>query len=265
MMTHEEANDLLATYALDAVVGDEHEQIEAHLIECPRCRADLDAYRDVAAAMGNSVEPLPAGLWESISSHLPERHDDVAPPMPRLVFSDGTLSELRAGAGVGAGAGAGVRSRRSVLAVVGAFAVAAAAVAAVLGIGLVRADNKVDQEQVALAQAAPSALVTALETPGHKVVNLSNASQGKVAQFVMADGRGYLVSSKLHHLSADQTYQLWGVVNGRSISLGLLGQSPEQSTFTLAGAMQPSQLGITIEPAGGSVVPSSPMVASGVV
>jgi anti-sigma-K factor RskA len=255
MMTHEEANDLLATYALDAVIGDEHEQIETHLLECPRCRADLDAYRDVAAAMGNSVEPLPEGLWESISSHLPERSDDVRPPMPRLVFSDGTLSEPATG----------VRSRRSVLAVVGAFAVAAAAVAAVLGIGLVRAENRADQEQVALGQATPSALVTAFETPGHKVVNLTDSGRVKVAQFVMADGRGYLVSSKLRHLSADQTYQLWGVVNGRSISLGLLGQAPEQSTFTLAGDMQPSQLGITIEPAGGSVVPSSPMVASGLV
>src|SRR5580698_2120879 len=194
MMTHDEANDLLATYALDAVIGDEHEQIEAHLLECPRCRADLDAYRDVAAAMGNSVEPLPDGLWESISAHLPERQDDAPPRMPRLVFSDGMPSEP----------GAGVRSRRGVLTVVGAIAVAAAAVAAVLGIGLVRADNKVNQEQVAIGQNTPSALVTALETPGHKIVNLTNASHGKVAQFVMADGRGYLVSSKLRHLSADQ-------------------------------------------------------------
>src|SRR5580700_6336632 len=151
MMTHEDVSELLASYALDAVVGDEVDEIELHLTECPRCRADLDAYRDVAAAMGNSVEPLPDGLWESITAHLPERDDDERPPMPHLVFSEGMPSEP----------GTGVRSRRGVLAVVGAFAVAAAAVAAVLGIGLVRADNKVDQEQVALGQGTPSALVTA--------------------------------------------------------------------------------------------------------
>ena len=52
---------------------DEHELIEAHLAECPRCRAELDAHREVAAALGNSVEPLPEGLWSSIASALPPR------------------------------------------------------------------------------------------------------------------------------------------------------------------------------------------------
>ena len=73
MMTHEEASELLAVFALDAVDSDEHEQIEAHLAECPRCRAELDAHREVAAALGNSVEPLPEGLWSSIASRLPPR------------------------------------------------------------------------------------------------------------------------------------------------------------------------------------------------
>ena len=88
MITHEEANELLASFALDAVDGDEHGRIEQHLAECPRCRAELDAFRDVAAAMGNSVEPLPEGLWSNISSRLPERQGEEPPPMPRLVHEE---------------------------------------------------------------------------------------------------------------------------------------------------------------------------------
>ena len=52
----------------------------------PRCRAELDGLREVAAAIGNTVEPLPEGLWSNIASRLPERpDDDESPPMPRLV------------------------------------------------------------------------------------------------------------------------------------------------------------------------------------
>ena len=85
MMSHQEAAELLAVFALDALEGDEHELIEAHLAECPRCRAELDAHREVAAALGNSVEPLPEGLWSSIAGALPPHRDQEPPPMPTLV------------------------------------------------------------------------------------------------------------------------------------------------------------------------------------
>ena len=97
MMSHEEAAELLAVFALDAVEPDEHELIEAHLAECPRCRAELDAHREVAAALGNSVEPLPEGLWSSIASALPPRRDEEPPPMPTLV-RDHTADETAAAA-----------------------------------------------------------------------------------------------------------------------------------------------------------------------
>ena len=54
-MTHDEVSELLGAFALDAVDGEEYEQIEAHLSECPRCRAEVDAHREVAAALGNRL------------------------------------------------------------------------------------------------------------------------------------------------------------------------------------------------------------------
>ena len=96
--------------------------------------------------------------------------------------------------------------------------------------------------------APPAAVVAALETPGHKVVNMEGANHVRVAQFVIADGRGYLVTSTLPALSADHTYQLWAVINGQTISLGLMGQRPNQTTFTLAGSPSVSRLAITVEP-----------------
>jgi anti-sigma factor RsiW len=269
MMTHDETVEILATYALDAVDGDERTAIEQHLAECPRCRAELDSWREVATALGNSVEPLPEGLWNSIASRLPDRSDEARPPMPQLVRSDSegaVENEAVEGDELATRrARRGTQSRGRLAGVIAAV-VGVAAVVAFLGVSLVHANDQVSNLQQAVNHSnPPSSVVTALETPGHKVVNLEGPNHAQLAQFVVADGRGYLVSSKLPALSSNQTYQLWGVVDGQPISLGLLGQNPHRSTFTLAGSKSASVLGLTVEPAGGTVVPSQAMVAKGVV
>jgi anti-sigma factor RsiW len=263
MMSHEEAYELLAVFALDAVDEAEHEQMEAHLAECPRCRAELDAHRQVAAALGNSVEPLPEGLWASIAGALPPRPDEEPPRMPSLLRR-GTVDKVP----VAAFRPPRTRPRgfRGRIISVASVAVACAAAAIVLGVNLADTDNQVAHLQGAIGETAHTTVLAALETPGHKVVNLKTAGGHQVAEFVvLPSGQGYLVDSRLPELSTRETYQLWGVVDGQTISLGLLGRSPDLVTFTLAGAPRASRLGITAEPTGGSVVPSGAMLASGTV
>jgi anti-sigma-K factor RskA len=255
-MSHDEASELLGAYALDAVDGEELVSLEVHLETCPRCRAELDSLHEVAAAIGTSVEPLPEGLWSSIVSRLPEAEEP--PPMPRLTREG--RSPFRPPAARRS------RRRRNAVATLGAVAVAAAAVAVVLGIGLVRADNKVSGLQAEAAAHPSSTVGAALRTPGHRLVALDTASHAQLAQFVVVpDGRGYLVSSDLPRLSGNQTYQLWGIVGSRPVSLGLLGADPSQAAFTMAGTTRPSRLSITAEPSGGSVAPTAPIVATGTV
>ncbi len=261
MMTHEEASELLGAYALDAVDGDERTAVEEHLDTCPRCRAELDGMREVAAALGNSVEVPPEGIWSGIVSMLPEQREvGGVPPMPQLGTE--TPSPFRA-----PGSSTTRRSRRGVVATVAAIAVAAAAVAAVLGIGLVQANNKVSNLQQAASHQVSSTVAAAMKTPGRQVVDLdSSVTHQQLAQFVVVpDGRGYLVSSRLPQLHRGSIYQLWGIVGSQPISLGLLGSSPGAATFTMAGSVQPDRLSITTEPAGGSVIPSGAVVATGTV
>ena len=73
------------------------------------------------------------------------------------------------------------------------------------------------------------------------------------------------VSIVLPRLTGNQTYQLWGIVDTRPVSLGLLGGAPSQAVFTMAGAKRPSRLSITAEPSGGSVIPTGPILATGTV
>jgi Anti-sigma-K factor rskA/Putative zinc-finger len=255
-MTHEEASQLLGAYALDAVEPDEHLQLEEHLATCPRCRAELDGLREVAGFMGNSVETLPEGLWSSIASRLPPRQDEEPPPMPQLVLEPRPPVEQPGRAS----------STRVALATLGAIAVAAAAVAIVLGVDLVRADNQVTNLQQAMAAHPPQSIAQAFRTPGHQIVNLETGFHVQVAEFVLVpDGRGFLVSSRLPTLPGGHTYQLWAIVGSRPISLGLLGRAPGPATFTMSGANTVSQLAVTEEPAGGSVVPTLPILATGTV
>ena len=69
---------------------------------------------------------------------------------------------------------------------------------------------------------------------------------------VLPDGTGYL-TSELPALPAGRTYQLWGVDNRNTISLGVMGRSPSVVAFQAAG--RPVALAVTEERAGG--VPSS--------
>jgi anti-sigma-K factor RskA len=269
MMTHDEVSELLGAFALDAVDHDEVELIEAHLAQCPRCRAEVDAHREVAAALGNSVEPLPEGLWSSIASRLPPRQDEEPPPMPLLV-RDG-VADVIAPAAVFQAPAASRRSRtprsvRNRLGAVASIAVAAAAVAIVLGVNLVHDDHQISQLQDAVGKSAHTAVVAALQTQGSKIVHVESPGHHELAEFVVVpDGQGYLVKSSLPALPSDQTYQLWGLYGRRSISLGLLGRSPDQATFTSAGSKTPGTLAITAEPAGGSVTPTGSMLATGTV
>ena len=49
---------LLGAYALHATEPGESLEIEAHLAECPRCRAEVAAHLEMAALLGESVDSL---------------------------------------------------------------------------------------------------------------------------------------------------------------------------------------------------------------
>jgi anti-sigma factor RsiW len=253
-MTHEQARELLAVLALDAVDSAEREEIERHVAQCPRCQSELDALREVAGVMGNSVEALPEGLWSSISSRIYEVQDGESAPAAQLIL--GGLSDSarppRSGQSLST-----LRAR----AVVTSMSTLAAAAIIVLAFSLANANGNVSRLR------GPNGVVAAaLATPGHRLVNLESPTHVKLAEFVLLpSGNGYLVTSSLPTLASNETYQLWGVISGRSISMGLMGRSPQHVAFTVSGSPTPSTLAVTVEPSGGSITPSSAIVASGVV
>ncbi len=276
-LDHAAVQELLGAYSLDATEGEERLQIEEHLATCPRCLAEVDAYREVAAALGNSAHRAPDHLWERIVGEMRAEWDKPeAQGLPMEVRSrldpPGHLrfqlsqadsdpsrpgsSDARLATKHGAGARWDVRRRMRALA-----GVAAAALVVAVGLGV--ALGLVNGQQRELqASGVRQAAVAALRDPTALTASLTSAGGLPEARVAIVGGRGYLVAKSMAALPTSETYQLWALIDGRPISLGLLGRHPSYEAFSL-GTARPSEMMVTVEPAGGVVTPDRFPIAQG--
>lgn len=245
-MIHDEVEQLLGAYALHAVDSGESQEIEAHLAECPRCRAEVDAHRDMAAMFAGPSTEAPPGLWEKISVQIADggQHDQP-PPHPVL---GGNVVPLQ------------TRPRpRSRAVAWGAVAAIAAGVMAFLGAQVAHLGNEVNTLR---SDVAGNALTQALLEP-HQTVTLASSDHSIVARvFVFHDGQAVWYSSSLGDLPSSETYQMWGLSHGQVVSLGLMGPDPHAlATFMLAKST--TKIMVTAEPQGGTPKPTTTVVALG--
>ena len=241
-MSHDDASELLAPLALDALDEDVRANVEAHVDTCPECQAEVDGLREVASALGTSLEAPPEDLWDKIAGRLYESERGEVPELPPLLTEYATTEGRRRRQPI-----------RRVRAVVGATLLAAAAAIVALALNLSSESGRVANLQSALGAGV---VHQALVTPGHRLVDLSGSDNKVLATFVvLRNGTGYLVSSKMPALPSNETYQLWGVVAGKPVSIGIMGSHPREVAFTLASSPAPSALAVTVEPAAGATSP----------
>jgi len=269
---HREIQELLGVYALDAVDPETAAMVERHLDECLKCSIEVAQHHEVAGLLANSGGESPPGLWDGIATQL----DGSVPPSwdrlaSRLESGEGRPDRLVAPAAADAGSDATVvpitASRRSRWVVRGASLVAAAAVIVALALG---AQVHHLHQQVSALQAHPllsAAERSALKLPSTKQVQLTALpgapNPGKVTVVLTAAGTGFVEVGQLRALPSDRTYQLWGVIGGRTISLGLLGSNPALVPFSVAGDGSVQAFAITAERAGGVVQSTNQPVVAG--
>jgi len=268
-LSHAEIEELLGAYALDAVDPGTAAVVEEHLDGCVRCAAEVAQHHEVAGLMANSGGAPPTALWDGIAGRLGGTSDDSWDRLAaRLDVPDDGAA--RGGGDVVPLDQSRRRSRR-VTAGAGLVAAAAAAVALTLG---VQVDHL--HSQVSALQAAPQlsgAERAALAARGTERITLTDPSRpgahATPATIVLtASGTGFVVNDRgdgLAPLASDRTYQLWGVVGSRTISLGLLGTHPGIVPFSVAGSPGVTTFAITDEVAGGVVKSANQPVAVGTV
>ena len=251
--THEELQELLGAYALDAVDGEERDAVELHLRECPRCRAEVAEHREVASLIGHGGAPAPEGVWDRIVEAI-----EPTPPPMRLELTRPPEGEDPSVVVPLAGRrGAPTGWNRRILAV----AAAAVIVIAVLGVVATRLNTRVDKlsNQNATAQ-LENVATEALSAKGTRRAQLKSAD-GKISVPVAltSDGEGYLLASTTPAIASDRTYQLWGVVGKHTISLGTFPAGAKVVAFRVSPKVE--ALAVTEEDAGGVVSSKNAPVA----
>jgi anti-sigma-K factor RskA len=252
-LTRAELDDLLPLYALDALEGEEREQVVRYLARDDGARAEVASLREAVSWLPSADTTAPDSLWSGIERGLEAPAPDATPPVPRMPRRASLPARARR-----------MTMRTRVLA---ALAAAGAVVVLVLGVQVVRQQHRIDdlaaemhhdpmQQQAASARSAT----------GAHVIPLDAMDGGGGAEIVMLpDGTGYLMNDALPALRSGSTYQLWAQVGGsaapRMVSLGVLGRRPGIAPFRLVAA--PTMFEVTEEPASGSDAPSSTVVLRG--
>lgn len=253
-MNADELDSLLGAYALDAVDDHERVEIEAYLATNPRARAEVAEHREVATMLAFSGAPAPTGVWDRIASALEERA-----PAPETVLAPVLSLDQRRHPEQRRQV---QRRRQGLTLVLGGAAAAAVAAVAVLGVKVVDQSNELDRYRKGASNTQLSAAaVEALADPTARKARLVSSAGNYSVQVAIEDGVGYLLASDLPALPDDRTYQLWGVIDGKVISLGVLGSSPKIVAFPADKAL--STLVLTDEARGGVPVSQQPALAAG--
>ena len=274
-MRHAEIEELLGVYALDAVDQETAAAVEEHLEECVRCSIEVGQHHEVAGLLANSGGTAPAALWGGIAEQLGGTTDQSWGRLAARLDAPGDIREIPSPTGEGGssrvvpiGSPGGGRGRWMSVGA-GLVAAAAAVLAVVFGFQVHHLHG-----QVSALQSAPQLSATeraALASPSTRKVPLAATDAtgpGSTPATVVltAAGTGFLVDDAgdgLAPLPDDRTYQLWGVVDGRTISLGLLGPRPGIVPFSVAGSAPVTEFAVTDEVAGGVVASVNRPIAVG--
>lgn len=247
--THEELQELLGAYALDATDAEEAAAIEAHLATCPWCREELRQHREVAAVLAGGTESAPPELWPRILDQL-EGDELPALATPRPLRPTGRARRDEGATGRRPGG-----ARRWLVAA--AVIVALGVVGALLGV--------VAHQQGQIDDLDRAVTTTTTLTPGAKTVSLVDAQDRSIGRVtIAADGSARFTNAAgMAPLDAQHVYQLWGVVGNDKISLAVLNDDPTKATFSVPS--QVTTLAVTQERSPGVVTTVQTPIAAGAV
>jgi anti-sigma factor RsiW len=222
---------LTGSYALNALSAPERAEFERHLQHCPSCDAEVRGLRETAArlAMARALPPPPGMEQRVLAATYRTRQ---LPPLP-----------------------AERQHHRRIPRRAAAFA-AAASVAAAVALGITQVSTQHQLESTRASGAAITRIVTA---PDARIETTGTRAGGRVTVVASAALRQVVVTATgMVSPPAGRVYQVWVMSPSGARSAGLMAGAGT----LLASAVAPSdQIGITVEPAGGTSKPTTTPIA----
>jgi anti-sigma-K factor RskA len=234
---------LTGAYAVDALSGDELDDFERHLRQCPSCAEEVSGLQETAARLGLAAAIAPPPSMREQVLDGANRVRQLPPPGVRLLAADGPRPRGRL-------------SRRLPRPIAVTAMAAAIVVLAILQVGT--------RHQLQQAQANSRTIASVLAASDARIELGSSTVGGTVTAVISKhDREAVITASGMPTPSDARVYQLWVMRGASARSVGLLPGSGNGATSpVLADDVEPGdQLAITIEPAGGTRQPtSSPIV-----
>ncbi len=225
-MNCDEVEDILGAYALDALPGELSADVTTHLATCPK-HPEAAELRAVAAALAFAApEAQPSAALKTRLLDALHKESAPADAAPRRIGILGWLKPL-------------LRQRAVPYALAGALAIALIAL-----------------------------VITNLggeDRPNRAAISLTGENDAGALVYELEDGIIVLNAEGLKPLDSFHTYQLWSIASGRPSSLGLLGTASNGEALAVVRAELTGieSFAVTIEPAGGSIAPTTDPVLKG--
>ncbi|HEY3870714.1 MAG TPA: anti-sigma factor [Actinocrinis sp.] len=234
-MADAEVHTLTGAYVCDALGADERAAFEAHMAKCPECAAEVREFREVTATMAMAVAQRPPA---SLKAGLDARIAVTRQVPPATDGEPGTPAP-----------------RKRALRIRSAWAVAAALALVVAGLGWRVIDQ---QHQINGLNSKSTQISQLLSAPDAYTVRAAVAGGGSA---LIVDSRerneAAVAFTGLASAPTGRIYQLWLMTpDGKARSVGLMPSTPS-APIVINGLTGEVQVGMTIEPAGGSIQPTT--------
>jgi hypothetical protein len=236
-LSPQELDELLGAHALDAIDGDEREQVERWVERSPSAAQELASLRETAALLAHAGGDAPEGVWSRIEESLSAEPPKLAMPTRDVI----PLDERR--------------RRRAFLRIGAGIAAASAAAAAITAVAVVETTDP----DMPLAEMA-----TGMDNA--RTVRLTSSDDEMTATILtMPDGAGFFMSEDLPRLEQGRTYQLWALTGDPDepdmVSAGVLGPAVEVVAFH--GPEDAMGFAVSEEDASGAAQPSDDLMLKG--
>ncbi|WP_033345568.1 anti-sigma factor [Catenuloplanes japonicus] len=228
---------LVGAYVLDAVDDIERAAFDRHLGTCKACSAEVDELRETTARLADATWSVPPpSLRRDVLTRIAVTRQStprrVAPARRRVPWG------------------------RRLLAVAAAVALAAGTGAA----AYVYQDQRLQEQQLALAEAARIQAV--LTAPDAKLRTEDVIGGGHVTVVVSASqDAGVVMLAEGLPPGAAEAYQLWTIRGTTPTPAGVMPAGQGAGTKFITSVRDTDVLALTIEPASGSAKPTLPIKA----
>ncbi len=235
-----DVHTLTGAYVLDALDELERRQFERHLVECPDCAREVEELRATAAVLGTAVaEPPP----DHLRRHVLEQVARTRQEPPGMTSRATARRTVRWGLRLTAAA--------AVLAVLAAIGLGAAALHTQHQLTAV-------QDELVQLQNSNAPIARVLSAPDTRAANATAAGGGNAIMLVSHQlNEAVLVVSNMPSPPADHVYQVWLMGPNPPHSAGLLSAGTVVPPLAFSGLPGAQQIGVTVEPAGGSKQPTT--------